>query len=55
MTEGDTYQEVILNALKQRSRLSEENLKPVMKTLRSQANSSLAFEQNLVSDLARLR
>jgi F420-non-reducing hydrogenase small subunit len=55
MTEGDTYQEVILNTLKQRSRLSEESLKPVMKTLRSQSNSSLAFEQNLVSDLARLR
>jgi F420-non-reducing hydrogenase small subunit len=55
MTEGDTYQEVILNTLKQRSRLSEEILKPVMRTLRSQSNSSLAFEQNLVSDLARLR
>ena len=55
MAEGDAYQEVILNTLKQRSRLSEESLKPVMKTLRSQSNSSLAFEQNLVSDLARLR
>jgi F420-non-reducing hydrogenase small subunit len=55
MKEGDTYQEVILNTLRQRSRLSEESLKPVMKTLRSQSNSSLAFEQNLVSNLARLR
>ena len=55
MTEGDTYQEVILNALKKRSQLPEECLKPVMRTLRSQSNSSLAFEQNLVSDLARLR
>jgi hypothetical protein len=55
MTEGDTYQEIILNALKQRSRLSEESLKPVMKLLRSQANSSLAFEHYLLNDLARLR
>jgi hypothetical protein len=55
MLEGDTYQEVILNTLRQRSRLSEESLKPVMKILRSQSNSSLAFEQNLVSNLARLR
>ena len=55
MAEGETYQEVILHTLKQRSRLSEEHLKPVMKTLRSQSNSSLAFEQNLVSDLARIR
>jgi F420-non-reducing hydrogenase small subunit len=55
MTEGDTYQEVILNTLKQRSKLPEESLKPVMKALRTQSNSSLAFEQNLISDLARLR
>ncbi len=55
MMEGDTYQEVILNTLKQRSRLPDESLKPVMKTLRSHSNSSLVFEQNLVSDLARLR
>jgi F420-non-reducing hydrogenase small subunit len=55
MTEGDTYQEVILNTLKQRSRLPEESLKPVMKMLRSHSNSSLVFEQNLVSDLARLK
>jgi F420-non-reducing hydrogenase small subunit len=55
MAEGDTYQEVILHTLKQRSGLSEEHLKPVMKMLRSRSNSSLAFEQNLISDLARLR
>ena len=55
ITEGDTYKEVILHALQQRSRLSEESLKPVMKMLRSQSNSSLAFEQNLIFDLARLR
>ncbi len=55
MAQGDTYQEVILHSLTQRSQLGEDKMKGVIKLLRTRANSALNFEQNLVTDLARLR
>ena len=55
MSEGGTFQEVVLNSLKQRSQLDEERVKSALKVLRNQANSALNFDHNLVSDRARLR
>ncbi len=55
MSEGGTFQEVVLHSLKQRSQLDEVLVKYTIKVLRNQANSVLNFDQNLVRDRARLR
>ena len=53
--EGDSFEQVVLASLVRRCRLVEEKIKPVMKIVRSRANSSLNFYHNFIFDRSRFR
>ena len=52
---GESFQDIFSHALKQRTGLSEEALKPVVKGVRHQTAVPLGFAHNLATDLVRLR
>jgi len=55
IVDGNYFEELMLNTLVRRSRLSEDKLKPVVRILREKGGSSLSFEHNFVKDTSRLR
>jgi F420-non-reducing hydrogenase small subunit len=52
---NNSFEEIILNSLVIRTQQNEEKVRPLLKIARRQANSSINFRQNFVSDRSRLR
>jgi F420-non-reducing hydrogenase small subunit len=52
---GYSFEQVLLSALARRSLLNEKQIKPVIRAVRKQGNSSLNFDHNFVSIQSRLR
>ena len=55
LIEGESFQDIFTHALKQRTGLSDEALKPVVREVRHQTAVPLGFAHNLAADLVRLR
>lgn len=52
---GDTFEEILVSALKKRCRHDEEAVKTVIKILRGSGHSLLNFSSNMILDPSRLR
>jgi F420-non-reducing hydrogenase small subunit len=53
--QGETYNEIMLKILRQRSQMEEERLKPIIRFFSTQANNALNFPHILRNDLARIK
>ena len=53
--EGETYNEIMLKILRQRSQMEEERLMPIIRFFSSQANNALNFPHILRNDVARIK
>jgi F420-non-reducing hydrogenase small subunit len=53
--EGETYNEIMLKILRQRSQMEEEQLQPIIRLFSTQANNALNFPYLIRNDLARIK
>jgi F420-non-reducing hydrogenase small subunit len=53
--EGQTYNDIMLKILRQRSQMEDERLKPIIRFFSTQANNALNFPHILRNDVARIK